>query len=194
MMPNNQPATEAGLTANSWRHGITGVLTAVVILAGAAWMAAAGAPVWPFHSPAIQPGQPIPARFSCQGEDISPPLSWSAPPAAARSLALIVRDRTADNFTHWLIWNLPPTTRALAAGVPAGAKAAGGIQGTNSFGRLGYSGPCPPPGDGPHQYVFTLFALDARLALRAGASREELLAAMRNHVVTSTDFRGTFQR
>lgn len=172
------------------------MLVAAVVLASAVWLVAATtAPdSWPFRSPAIQPGQPIPARFTCQGEDISPPLSWSAAPASAQTLALTVRDRTAHNFTHWLIWNLPPATHALPAGIPTGPKAAGGIQGTNSFGRLGYGGPCPPPGDGPHQYVFTLFALDARLVLRAGASREELLAAIRHHIVANTNFTGTFQR
>lgn len=153
-----------------------------------------GAAAWRFGSRAIVSGQAIPARFTCQGAGISPPLSWAPAPAGTRSLALVLRDRTADGFTHWLIWNLAPSLRGLPAAVPARNEAAGGRQGTNSFGRIGYGGPCPPPGDGPHQYVFTLYALDTRLALPAGAGQEDLRAAMQGHVLARASFYGTFQR
>lgn len=163
-------------------------------IAAVALMAAPAAGPWRFGSPAIPPGRAIPARFTCQGAGVSPPLSWGPPPAGTRALALVVRDRTARDFTHWLIWNLAPSQRGLPAEVPARSEAEGGRQGTNSFGRIGYGGPCPPPGDGPHQYWFTLYALDTRLGLPAGAEQGDLMAAMAGHVLAQASFYGTFQR
>lgn len=170
-----------------------GVVMALALSAAALW-AAPGAAIWRFRSPAIQPGQAIPAEFTCRGAGISPPLSWSAAPAGTRSLAVVVRDRTAHDFTHWLIWNLTPSHRGLPADVPARGEAEGGRQGTNGFGHLGYGAPCPPPGDGPHQYVFTLYALDAPLGLPVGAGQQDLLKAIRGHVLARASFYGTFQR
>src|SRR5215218_439802 len=121
----------------------------------------------------------IPARYSCEGEDLSPPLSWSGVPEGTRSLALIVDDPDAPvgTFTHWLAWGLDPAAGGLAEGESAPA------EGTNDFGLGGWSGPCPPRGHGPHRYFFRLHALDAELDVRPGAAREELERALAGQVL-----------
>ncbi len=136
----------------------------------------------------------IPARFSCDGDDTSPALSWSDPPAATRSFALAVLDPDAPggNFVHWIIYDLPASTRALPEGVAQGPDAAGGHQGTNSFGKTGYNGPCPPPGSG-HRYVFRLFALDSTLNLQH-ATAQDLQSAMKNHILARGEIVGVFRR
>ncbi len=147
---------------------------------------------------AFPSGQPIPAEHSCQGTDRSPALTWSGDVAGVKSWALVVDDPDAPGgtFVHWLAYDLPPTTRGLPAGVPAGdSLAGGGKQGRNGFGTVGYRGPCPPRGHGPHRYVFTLSALDvASLGLPASASRGQLDTAMRGHVLASATYTGTFER
>ncbi|HZT72954.1 MAG TPA: YbhB/YbcL family Raf kinase inhibitor-like protein [Terriglobales bacterium] len=149
------------------------------------------------RSPAFAANAPIPARFSCDGDNASPPLQWSDLPPRTVSLALILSDPDAPHgtFFHWLIWNLPPQG---ADGLPPAQDpqprlANGAVQGTNDFRRLGYGGPCPPPGPA-HHYVFTLYALDAKLALPAGATHGELEAAMRGHVLATARLVGTFAR
>ena len=110
-------------------------------------------------SPAFAAGATIPREYTCDGRDVSPPLQWSGLPPGARELALVMRDPDAPggNFTHWTVKRIPVTTDALAAGsVPSGA-----VEGRNSFGTIGYRGPCPPHGDAPHHYVLTLSALSA---------------------------------
>jgi Raf kinase inhibitor-like YbhB/YbcL family protein len=110
-------------------------------------------------SPAFVAGR-IPRRYTCDGSGVSPPLSWSRVPAAARSLALVVDDEDANGFVHWMALDLPPRARGLAAGrVPPGT-----AETENSFGRRGYGGPCPPRGAGTHRYRFTLYALSRRVA------------------------------
>jgi Raf kinase inhibitor-like YbhB/YbcL family protein len=106
------------------------------------------------RSPAFAGGQPIPAAYTCTGKNISPPLSWSGVPREATSLRLDMVDVTA-NFTHWKVRGIDPSVASVAVGkVPAGAK-----QGNNSFGKVGYGGPCPPPGDDPHRYQFMVAAV-----------------------------------
>lgn len=153
------------------------------------------------HSPAADGGpsplqlrspsfsEVIPGRYaSCRGgANVSPALKWSAAPGGTRSFALIVTDPDAPGgtFTHWLLWNLPASTRSLPESVPAEAELASGArQGRNGFGDLGYGGPCPPGGS-THRYVFELYALDAPLSLAAGATKPELLHAMQGHIVAS---------
>lgn len=156
----------------------------------------AAADGWTLRSPAFAASGEIPARFTCAGEDVSPPLRWSAPPPHTRSLALTLTDPDAPSgeFIHWLLWNLPPTTRSLAAGVPPIARPpAGGEQGVNSFRRLGYGGPCPP-GDEKHRYVFTLMALNTSLALPPGAGSADLRSAVRGHVLERAELTGRFGR
>jgi Raf kinase inhibitor-like YbhB/YbcL family protein len=138
----------------------------------------------------------IPAKFTCSGAGISPQLAWTAPPAATASLALIVTDPDAPRGTwvHWVLYNLSAGTRALTEGVPGvGQLPDGALQGRNDFGEIGYGGPCPPPGS-PHHYVFTLYALDAKLNLPVGATRAQVEAAMQKHILASGRLVGIYQR
>jgi Raf kinase inhibitor-like YbhB/YbcL family protein len=137
------------------------------------------------ESPAFGDGLAIPTRFSCEGANISPALSWSEPPAPTKSFALIMDDPAAlrGTFTHWLLFDLPPETRGLPEAVEAsGEPPAGGVQGENGAGDLGYTGPCPPPGS-PHEYVFTVYPLDTELDLDDGASKSEVLDAAQGHIL-----------
>lgn len=143
---------------------------------------------------AWQPGERIPSRHTCAGADRSPVLTWSAPPAETVSLALILDDPDAParTWVHWLVWNLPASARGLPEGVAADA--AGMVQGTTDFGRVGYGGPCPPEGHGNHRYFVRLYALDVSLPLPAGADRPALEAAMAGHLLASTQLMGTYSR
>jgi Raf kinase inhibitor-like YbhB/YbcL family protein len=138
-------------------------------------------------SPAFHAGGRIPARYTCDGRDISPPLRWLHAPQRTRSLALRLDDPDAPGgtFTHWTAWNLGGTR------VGVGAKLRD--QGSNSFGRVGYSGPCPPSGQ-THRYVFKLYALDTRLRLRRGATAAQFAAALRGHLVASARLVGLYGR
>lgn len=147
-------------------------------------------------SPSFQDGSPIPARYTCGGENFSPPLAWNTPPAKAASLVLIVTDPDAPGrtFTHWVLYDLPTDTRALTEGVPGvGQLWDGALQGRNDFGEIGYGGPCPPPGS-PHHYVFTLYALDVKLHPPAREKRAQIEAAMQGHILSSGRLVGLFQR
>ena len=147
-------------------------------------------------SSAFQEGDKIPAKYTCEGQDVSPSLAWSEPPAGTRSLVLIVDDPDAPGgvFTHWLLFNIPPDSRELPEAVPTQAElASGALQGKTDFGRTGYGGPCPPPGH-PHRYQFTLYALDQPLDLERGASKKQLLSAMEGHILTQGQLTGIYQR
>lgn len=148
------------------------------------------------RSDVLQPGQPIPARYTCDGGDRSPPLAWAGAPAGTRAFALIVDDPDAPGgpFTHWVLFDLPAEARELPEGLPpSGRLPQGGVQGRNDFGRLGYNGPCPPRGR-PHRYRFTLYALDGPVGLRPGAAKEELLRAIEGHVLDRGELVGTYGR
>ncbi len=136
----------------------------------------------------------IPARFSCDGDDTSPALAWGEPPAGTRSfaLAMIDPDAPGGNVIQWIIYDLPASTRELAEGIAQGPDAAGGHQGTNSFGKLGYDGPCPPPGSG-HRYFFHLFALDSTLNLQH-ATAQDLDSAMKSHILARGQVVGSYRR
>lgn len=144
----------------------------------------------------FQNGGDIPRIFTCDGADRSPELSWTEPPAGVQSLALIADDPDAPGgtFTHWVLFNLPANTRTLAANVskidelPNGAR-----QGRNGFRKIGYGGPCPPPGK-PHHYHFKLYALDKKLDLKSGASQEELEKAMEGHTLMKAEMVGKYGR
>jgi Raf kinase inhibitor-like YbhB/YbcL family protein len=138
-------------------------------------------------------GERIPARFTCNGAGLSPQLAWSAPPVGTASLALIVTDPDAPggSFVHWVLYDLPAGTLALAEGLPQLPE--GARQGRNDFGDLGYGGPCPPHGPA-HHYHFTLYALDKKLNLPAGATRAQVEAAMQGHILASGELIGLFQR
>jgi Raf kinase inhibitor-like YbhB/YbcL family protein len=140
-------------------------------------------------SPAFAPGQTIPVRYTCDGASVSPPLRWTAPPRRTKSLAVLVEDPDAPvgTFTHWLAWNIKPTTRRLAAGARPPR------QGRTSAGTVGYTGPCPPEGS-THRYVFKLFALRAPLPLRAGARRAAFDAALEGRVLRVARIVGRYGR
>lgn len=147
-------------------------------------------------STAFSEGGFIPSRFTCSGEDISPALRWTAPPNGTRSFILIVEDPDAPGgiWTHWVVYNLPAQARAVPENVPKqGSVPAGGLQGLNSFGHIGYGGPCPPPGN-PHHYYFRLYAMDTTLSLKAGASKGEVLAAAKGHILGEAHLMGRFGR
>ncbi len=147
-------------------------------------------------SPAFPNGQPIPATYTGDGDDHSPPLSWSDQPAGTASFALICDDPDAPRGTwvHWVLFNLPADCHDLPTHVPtSGTLANGAHQGHTDFGNLGYGGPAPPPGK-PHRYYCKLYALDAMLNLPVGATKAQLLAAMPGHVLAEAQWMGTDQR
>lgn len=138
----------------------------------------------------------IPRVYTRDGEDRSPPLTWSDLPRDAESLALIVEDPDAPRgtFTHWLMWDIPITNERLPEGVVhAGDFNDGRRQGDNDFDERGYSGPQPPKGQ-THRYVFRLFALDQRLQVEEGATKEQLLRAMEGHVLDRAELVGRYRR
>ncbi len=147
-------------------------------------------------STAFQDGARIDSRYTCDGQDISPPLAWSKPPEGTKSLALIMDDPDAPMgvFTHWVIFNIPPDTQQFPEAVPTQPQLpSGAVQGKNDFGKTGYGGPCPPPGR-PHRYRFTLYALDQPLSLPAGATKKQVLQAMEGHILAQGQLTGIYQR
>ena len=141
-------------------------------------------------SPAFQEGKPIPKKYSCDGDDINPALVIGGVPREAKSLALILDDPDgpAGVWTHWLIWNLAPSTRKIKEHVAY----KGLVPGTNSGGKIEYSGPCPP--EGTHHYYFRIYALDTTLELPQGVSRTFLEEAMKDHVIGKGSLMGTYSR
>jgi Raf kinase inhibitor-like YbhB/YbcL family protein len=146
-------------------------------------------------SAAFADGQAVPDKYTCHGQDISPPLQWSGAPAQTKSIALTVEDPDAPSgtFTHWVIFDMPATTSGLSENVSKTATLPDGSeQGKNSFGNTGYNGPCPPGGK-THHYIFKVYALDAPVTLDSGSSREELLNAINRHVLAQGQLTGTYQ-
>jgi Raf kinase inhibitor-like YbhB/YbcL family protein len=141
-------------------------------------------------SPAFAPGATIPKRFSCAGT--SPPLAWRGVPANAKSLALLLEDPDAPEgtFVHWTLFDIPTEVTQLRAG----ESAAGARSGENSFGDRGYGGPCPPKGDEPHRYRFELYALRDKLDLDAGASPQDVRAAIGERAIARGQLVGRFGR
>ncbi len=137
----------------------------------------------------------IPRTYTCDGNDISPPLSWSGAPPETKSYVLIVYDSDAPKgvFYHWLLYNIPADLSALPENVPRGPETPYGLQGVNDFGIVGYGGPCPPTGS-THRYVFLLLALDTRLSLKAGATIDDLLKALDGHVIAYAKLVGIYGR
>jgi Raf kinase inhibitor-like YbhB/YbcL family protein len=147
------------------------------------------------ESSAFTEGQPIPSKYTCEDADVSPALAWLEAPQSTKALALIVDDpdAPAGTWVHWVIYNLPAQTHALPEAVPKTEQAQGGVQGKNDFKKVGYGGPCPPPGK-VHRYFFKLYALDSALRLKAGASKAEVEKAMAGHVVAHAELMGTYKR
>jgi Raf kinase inhibitor-like YbhB/YbcL family protein len=146
-------------------------------------------------SSAFSDGAMIPVRYTCTGDDFSPPLAWSDIPAGAKSLALIADDPDAPvgTWVHWVAFNLPMTSGGLPAGIKDEKQLpGGGIQGTNSWRRTGYGGPCPP--SGTHRYFFKLYALDTILPLDNKAAAKDVQAAMKGHILVEAQLMGRFKR
>lgn len=143
------------------------------------------------NSGAFKADQQIPARYACDGEDVSPPLVWKGAPAGTKSFALILDDPDAPGgvFTHWTLFNLPSSVSELAEGAASEATLEA-QQGQTSWGKAGYGGPCPP--SGVHHYIFTLYAVDSLLDLPAGASKKQLLSALEGHILAQTELTGLY--
>ena len=152
------------------------------------------------QSPAFAGKERIPTRFTGDGEDISPKLTWSGVPEGAKELALICDDPdapTSEPWVHWVIYKIPAVASGLAEHIPTAntlSQPAGAIQGKNSWGGIGYRGPAPPPGHGVHHYHFKLYALDAPLDVSAGLDKDAVLAAMQGHVLAQGELIGTYER
>jgi Raf kinase inhibitor-like YbhB/YbcL family protein len=141
-------------------------------------------------------GSDIPKQFTCEGDDSSPALQWQEPPAGTQNFALIVEDADAPAGTwiHWVIYDLPATQRSLSQNFPKTGQAADGSrQGTNDFKKIGYNGPCPPPGS-PHRYFFKLYALNIKLNLKPGATKKDLERAMQGHILARGEYMGRYSR
>jgi Raf kinase inhibitor-like YbhB/YbcL family protein len=147
------------------------------------------------NSGSFHNGDVIPRDFTCDGSDASPALSWTGPPAGTKSFAMLVDDPDAPGgiFTQWVIYEIPGDATKLPQGVPKTDEAAGARQGRNSFGKIGYGGPCPPPGK-PHRYMFKLYALSKPLNLKPGASKQDLERAMSADVLGTAELMGTYGR
>jgi Raf kinase inhibitor-like YbhB/YbcL family protein len=157
---------------------------------------ASGKGTMQLSSTAFAEGQPIPARHTCDGDNVSPALMWSGVPPGAKSLVLIADDPDAPvgTWVHWVLYDLPPTAAELPEAlprdqyIPEGAK-----QGLNDFKHLGYGGPCPPAGK-PHRYYFKVYAVDAVLGLKPGATKKEVERAIEKHTLAQGQLMGTYKR
>jgi len=143
-------------------------------------------------STAYQEGQAIPAKYTCKGEDVSPPFSWSGLHPNAKSLAFVLDDPDAPGgtWTHWTFWNLPASAKGLEE--EADVTDAGAVQGLTSSKGIGYHGPCPP--SGTHRYIATLYALSQPLTLREGATVQQLRSALTGRVLAQAKLTGTFTK
>ncbi len=146
-------------------------------------------------SSAFVEGGLIPAKYTCDGADVSPPLQWDAVPEGTKSIALICDDPDAPmgTWVHWVLFNLPSDAKELAENIPAEETLPNGAkQGVNDFGRIGYGGPCPP--GGTHRYFFKIYALDTEVGLEAGADKRQLLKAMEGHILEQGQLVGKYKR
>ncbi len=146
-------------------------------------------------STAFSQGGMIPKQHTCDGADISPPLSWSGVPEGTKSLALICDDPDAPvgTWVHWVLFNIPPGTKDLPEKIPPAKKIENGaVHGINDFRKLGYGGPCPP--GGTHRYFFKLYALGTQLELESGVTKQDLLNAMEGHILEHGELMGKYKR
>jgi len=173
------------------------IFAAMAARSGAASaLAGGGETAFNISSSSFSNGGNIAKKFTCDGADVSPPLTWSEVPAGTKSFALLTDDPDAPggNWNHWVAWNLPASSHDLPESVSKEAQLPDGTeQGLNDFRKTGYNGPCPPPGK-PHRYFFKLFALDTVLDLKKNAGKRDLEAAMKGHIVARTEWMGTYGR
>ena len=147
-------------------------------------------------SDVFENGGMLSSEYTCDGSDVSPGLSWNGIPAGTQSIALIADDPDAPGKTwvHWVIYNIPANSTDLPAAVPKNKTLDdGSLQGKNDFGRIGYNGPCPPPGKS-HRYFFKVYALDATLSLKSGATKSQVEAAMSGHILAQGEMVGKYGR
>ena len=145
-------------------------------------------------SSAFSSGGTIPKKYTCDGSDASPALNWNGAPAGTQSFALIADDpdAPAGTWVHWVLYNAPGSAKEFSEGVKKEEQLSDGtLQGRNDFRKIGYGGPCPPPGK-PHRYFFKLYALDTKLSLKAGATKGEVESAMKGHVLGQAELMGKF--
>lgn len=145
---------------------------------------------------AFSSGGAIPKNYTCDGPDLSPPLSWKDPPAGTQGFALIADDpdAPAGTWVHWVIYNIPSSAKELREGIQKTEQLSdGSLQGRNDFRKIGYGGPCPPAGK-PHRYFFKLYALDAKLNLKPGATKAEVESAIKGHTLAQSELMGKYGR
>ena len=162
---------------------------AIVFFAGYAY-------AFQIQSDAFDDGAAIPSIYTCDSEDASPPLRWSDIPPMTKSFVLLCEDPDSPSkpWVHWVIFNIPASKSGLSQGVSTEAILAdGSVQGLNDFGKTGYGGPCPPP-TGKHRYFFKIYALDTTLLLDVESTKDDVLKAMENHVLSQTETFGTYER
>jgi Raf kinase inhibitor-like YbhB/YbcL family protein len=146
------------------------------------------------RSTAFQRGGMIPPQYTCDGDGVSPPVTWLGVPDDAESLVLILEDIDSVKgvWSHWVVYDIPPGVNALPEGVrPSKSLSQGGVQGRNDFDNIGYGGPCPSDGKA-HRYVLRLYALDTELGLEPGATREDILDSIEGHVIREVDLMGRY--
>jgi len=160
-----------------------------------AFSAIKGGQTMKIESPQISNGAMIPASYTCDGKDISPPLTWKDAPSGTKSFALISDDPDAPmgTWVHWVVYNIPPSVTSLEENIPREKELKNGtMQGSNSWPRIGYGGPCPP--GGTHRYYFKLYALDTMLDLKPGVDKNQLLKAMAGHILADAQLMGKYKR
>lgn len=180
----------------SFALGIVALFTSVLVAKSMLMQPPDASRQMQLTSSAFMNMQPIPRDYSCDGKNISPPLSWKGAPTGTRSFALIIDDPDAPGgiWTHWVVYDLPGDVSELAEDAAKSQFASGSTkEGLNDFKRVGYGGPCPPPGK-PHRYMFKLYALDTMLGLKSGASKKEVESAMAKHILGQGQLIGTYQR
>jgi Raf kinase inhibitor-like YbhB/YbcL family protein len=144
-------------------------------------------------SPAFEMGEPTPVKYTCDGDNISPPLTWNNPPENTRSFVLVVDDPDAPGgtWTHWLLYNIPPSMNRLPENFAMGGQIV--LEGRNSFNHVKYDGACPPIGS-THMYHFNLFALDQMLDLPAGVTRDQVFEQIQDHIIDNAELTGSYAR
>jgi len=181
------------------RLPMTMLLLGLAALTGSGWLHAEEKTMLTLRSSAFTDGGEIPARYTCEGDDLAPPLEWAGVPDTARSLVLIVDDPDAPDpqaprmtWVHWVLFNLPPKTTGLPEGAVAATLPPGTEQGRNDWKKTGYGGPCPPIGR--HRYFHKLYALDTTLSLPAGPTKAAVEAAMEGHIIGQAELVGTYRK
>jgi Raf kinase inhibitor-like YbhB/YbcL family protein len=147
-------------------------------------------------SPAFVKGQTIPVQYTCDGKNVSPEISWNNVPDGTKSFALIIDDPDAGRtpWVHWVIFNIPASQHGLKEGIPNKKALENGVlQGVNDFKKIGFGGPCPPKGPA-HQYVMKLYALNSKLDLKAGATKDQVIKAMKGHIIEKAVLKAKYKR